>query len=299
MRVAVVVILIVLVLAGGLLVWRAQSGAADKTAPPAKQKLYMMVPQGVFLPFNKVLSKFEAAHPNVEVEMVIDTPEAMAQMVEENDRKPDIFISPGGHELEVLRQKGYIDPSTMVSFGSYKLAILVPKANPGNVKKIDDLLNPGVKTISISDPDLNAACYAARLSLQNAGLWDKLKPKVKVTGCCMSSFKWILDGRAQANVQFMGCPMDEKAAMAEESKVSIACEFPAGTYYTPRNAAGILKTCKERKLAEEFLAFLTSPEMVKLMLDNRLRDDAKLGTAVGPWGPAQETNPVKTAKAGT
>lgn len=289
MRRAIVVVLLVLVIAGGVAVWKV------RTAAP--RELYIMVPQGIYLPFTKVLAKFEETHPDVRVEMVVDTPEAMAQMVEENKRKPDIFISPGGHELEVLRKKGYIDPSTMVAFGSYRLAILVPKSNPGRVKKIEDLLNPGVKTISISDPDLNAACYAARQSLQNLGLWEKLKPKMKVTGCCMSSFKWILDGRAQANVQFKGCPMDEKAAMAEESKVSIACEFPEGTYYIPRNAAGILKTTKQRKLAEEFLSFLTSPEMVRLMLANRLRDDANLGPTVGRWGPEQEANPMQQAQA--
>ncbi len=299
MRVVVIVVLIALVVAGGFMVWRGQSarGTEEAVSPEASRELYVMVPQGIFLPFNKVLEKFGAAHPDVRVEMAIDTPEAMVQMVEENKRKPDIFISPGGHELEVLRERGYIDPSTMVAFGSYKLAILVPKDNPGKVSKIEDLLNPGVETISISDPDVNAACYAARQSLQNIGLWDKLQSKMKVTGCCMSSFKWILDGRAQANVQFLGCPMDEKAAMAETSRVSIACEFPEGTYYTPRNAAGILKTSKERELAEEFLQLLTSPEMVKLMLDNRLRDDAGLGPSVEPWGPEQEKSPVQTAEA--
>ncbi len=286
MRTAIVVILILLVLAGGALVWKTQ-------AARQQHKLYVMVPQGILYPFSKVLTEFAVAHPNVEIETCIDTPEAMAQMVQENKRKPDIFISPGGHELDFLRQKGYIDPSTMVSFGSYELAILVPKANPGKVSRLEDLLNPEVKVISISDPDLNASCYAARMSLQNMGLWDKLKPKLKVTGCCMSSFKWILDGRAQANIQFLGCPMDEKAALAEGSKVKIACGFPKGSYYTPRNACGILKTTKERKTAQQLLDFLTSPEMVKLMFENRLRDDAKLGAAVGRWGPEQEANPVK------
>ena len=286
MRRAIVVILILLVLAGGALVWKTH-------AAREKHNLYVMVPMGILFPLNKVLAEFELAHPNVTIEPYIDTPEAMAQMVQENKRKPDIFISPGGHELDFLRQQGYIDPSTMVAFGSYQLAILVPKGNPGKVSKLEDLLNPEVKVISISDPDLNAACYAARMSLQNLGLWDKLKPKLKVTGCCMSSFKWILDGRAQANIQFVGCPMDKKAAMAESSKVKIACEFPKGTYYTPRNAGGILKTTSERRVAQQFLDFLTSPEMVKLMFDNRLLDDAKLGTAVGRWGPEQEANPVK------
>jgi molybdate transport system substrate-binding protein len=222
----------------------------------------------------------------------------MAQAVQENKDKPDIFISPGGHEIEVLRQKGLVDAKTMVAFGSYELAILVPKANPGKVSKLEDLLNPEVKLISISDPELNAACYAARQSLQNMGLWEKLRPKMKVTGCCMSSFKWILDGKAEANVQFLGCPLDPKTAeTAEKQKVSIACGFPKDTFYVPRNVAGIVTTTKKRKMAEDFLKYLTSPETIKFMADNRMRNDQALPLTPGPWGPEQEQSPMGAREA--
>jgi molybdate transport system substrate-binding protein len=281
MRAVVILLLFVLVAVGGVFAWKAQQ----------KHTLYVMVPQGIFLPFNKVKDQFRREHPEVEFKLAIDTPEAMAQMVEENKSKPDIFISPGGHELEVLREKGYIDASTERAFGSYELAILVPKDNPGKVKTLRDLANPEVKLITISDPDLNAACYAARMSFQNIGLWGKIEKKMKVTGCCASSFKWIVDGKAEANIQFLGCPMDEKAAMTEQSKVSIVTTFPRDSYYVPRNVAGILKTSKERPLAEAFLKFLTSDSTIKMMLKNRLRNDQKLPDTAGPWGPEQEANP--------
>jgi molybdate transport system substrate-binding protein len=302
MRTAVVAVLALLVAVGAVLAWRshsgipAQAGALGPKAP--KETLYVAVPQGLFLPVSKVIEKYQAEHPNVEFPLLVDTPEAMAQAVEENKDKPDIFISPGGHEIEVLRQRGLVDGSTEVAFGSYDLAILVPKSNPGKVKKIEDLLNPEVKTISISDPDLNAACYAARQSLQNMGLWEKLKPKMKVTGCCMSSFKWILDGRAEANVQFLGCPLDPKTAeTAEKQKIAMACSFPHDTFYIPRNVAGIVTATKKRKLAEDFLAFLSSPETIQFMADNRMRNDRDLPNTPGPWGPEQEASPKGAERA--
>jgi len=288
MRTAVIVVLIVLVAIGGVFAYRAQR----------PETLYLMIPQGLFVPVSKVMDSFQAEHPKVEFQTTIDTPEAMVQMVEENEKKPDIFISPGGHEVEVLRIKGYIDPKTEVAFGSYELAVLVPKANPGRVAEVADLLNPEVKAISISDPDINAACHAARQSLQNLGLWEQLKPKMKVTGCCMSSFRWILDGRAQANIQFLGCPLDPKTAeMSDKTKVSIACAFPEETFYTPRNVVGILNTTRQRKLAEQFLAYLTSPETIEFMAQNRMRNDRKLPNMPGPWGPDQESNPAQAVKA--
>jgi len=293
MRAATIVVLVVLVAVAGVFAWR--SSAEQRVY---EGTLYLAVPQGLFLPVTKVMGKFEAMHPKVKFQTLVDTPEAMVQAVEENAEKPDIFISPGGHEIEVLREKGYIDPKTEVAFGSYDLAILVPKSNPGKVKALEDLLKPEVKVISISDPEINAACYAARQSLQNLGLWEKLKPKMKVTGCCMSSFRWILDGRAQANVQFLGCPLDPKTAeTAEKAKVLIACSFPKDTFYVPRNVAGILKTTKKRALAERFLSYLTSPETIEFMAKNRMRNDRNVPHQPGPWGPEQETSPPGARRA--
>jgi molybdate transport system substrate-binding protein len=294
MRSLVIVVLVALVAVGGVLAWRAQN--KQTPAPAEKQTLYMMVPQGLFVPVSKVMDEFQEQHPKVEFQLTIDTPEAMAQMVEENEKRPDIFISPGGHEIQVLNEKGYIDPATMVAFGSYGLAILVPQANPGKISKVEDLLNPEVKTISISDPDLNAACFAARQALQNMGLWDKLESKMEVTGCCMSSFRWILDGRAEANIQFLGCPIDPKTnEMSDQAKVKIACTFPKETFYVPRNVAGLLKGSKQRELAQQFVEHLTSPETIEFMAKNRLRNDAELPLTRGPWGSEQEANPLEGA----
>lgn len=297
MRAVLVVVLLILVLAGGVLAWRSNTGAPpEAAAPAAKESLYLAIPQGIYVPMARVMSEYERTHPNVEFQLTVDTPEAMVELVEENETKPDVFISPGGHEAEVLRERGYLDPSTMVAFGSYELAILVPKGNPGKIEKLEDLLNPEVKVISFSNPEVNAACYAARQSFRNLGLWERVEKKIQITGCCMESFKWILDGRAEANVQFLGCPIDPKTEdIASKSKVEIACTFPADSFYVPRNVAGILTTSKKRQLAEEFLGFMTSPDMVALMAENKMRNDQGLPLTPGPWGPEHELGPSRQA----
>jgi len=299
MRAAIVVVLIVLVVAGGVLAWRAQSSPGQSQTPAQvaeTERLYLAVPMGVFVAMNEAMTQFRETHPNVQFDTMVDTPETMVQAVEENERKPDIFISPGGHEATVLVDKGFIDPDTLVAFGSYEAVILVPRGNPGHVHEPADLLNPEVKLISFSPPDLTAASHAARQALQNMGLWDKLKPKVKVTGCCNESFQWIVDGRAEANVQFLGCPMDTKSVDLSTQKAEIACLFPTDTYYVPRTVAGILKTTKHRELAEEFLAFMTSPEMLQKMATLKLRNDQGLPLEPGRWGRSQEAGPAKVAQ---
>ncbi|UCC68441.1 MAG: substrate-binding domain-containing protein [Armatimonadota bacterium] len=287
MRTAVVVFLVILVAVGAVLVWRSPT-------EPLSGDLYVAVPMGLYVPYLQVVEKFQALHPDVEFSQMVDTPETMAAGVEENETKPDIFISPGGHEITVLVEKGFVDPDSLVAFGSYEVAVLVPAEDPGRVSKPEDLLNPDVKVISFSYPDLTAASHAARQALQNMGLWEELEPKIQYTGCCNESFQWIVDDRAEANVQFLGCPLDPKTAeMSEKTKVKIACTLPRDTYYVPRNVAGILNTTKNRKLAKTFLEFLTSPEMLEFMAGSKMRNDQNLPLVPGPWGPEQEASPMR------
>ncbi len=299
MRIAVVLALLVVVAIGAVLVWRAQTSApVGPIMAEDPERLYVAVPMGLYVPYLRVVAKFRESHPNVQCDWMMDTPETMAGAVQENDEKPDVFISPGGHETTVLVEQGFVDPDSLVAFGSYEVAILVPKGNPGNVHKPEDLLNPEVRVIAFSDPDLTAASHAARQALQNLGLWDKIEPKIEYTGCCNESFQWIVDRRAEANVQFLGCPLDPKTAeMSDKAKVEIACTVPRESCYVPRNVAGILTTSENRELAKEFLDFLTSPEMLKLMMENNMRNDQDLPLTAGPWGPRQEASPQRLVEA--
>ena len=301
MRAAVIAILVILVAVGGALAWRAQT--REPVAPVVDEtpgKLYIAVPMGLFVPYSQVVARFRVHRPNVEFMQMIDTPETMAGAVEENESKPDIFISPGGHETTVLVEKGLVDPDSLVAFGSYEVAILVPKDNPGEISSPEDLFNPEVKVISFSYPDLTAASHAARQALQNMGFWDELEDKIEYTGCCNESFQWIVDGRAEANVQFLGCPLDPKTAeMSDKTKVSIVCTLPRDAYYIPRNVAGIVVTSNNKELAQEFLDFLTSPEMLALMATTKMRNDQDLPLVPGPWGPEHEAGPVRAEVVGT
>ncbi len=296
MKTVILLALVILVVVGGVLAWRTQTAPAPTPLAAApKETLYLAVPMGAFVPVSQAMDTFTAEYPNVTFKTLVDTPEMMAKAVEENTDKPDIFISPGGHEATYLVEKGYIAPETMTAFGSYEVAILVPKGNPGKIREPADLLNREVKLISFSPPDLTAASHAARQSLQNLGIWDKIQSKVKVTGCCNESFQWVVDRRAEANVQFVGCPMDTKSVDLSKQKAEIACILPRDTYYTPRTVAGILKTSKHRQTAEQFIAFLTSPETLEAMSKIKLRNDQNLPLEPGPWGPSQEASPRKVA----
>ena len=298
MRVAVVVVLLILVVVGAVLAWqsRSRAPAGEVVAAPEVDEtpgsLTVAVPMGLYVPYKLAVKKFEETHPNVEFDQMVDTPETMAVAVEENDIKPDIFISPGGHETTVLVEKGLVDPDSLVAFGSYEVAILVPSGNPGAVAIPTDLLNAEVKVIAFSYPDITAASHAARQALQNMGLWDKLEDKIEFTGCCNESFQWIVDRRAEANVQFLGCPVDPNTAeLSDKAKVEIICTLPRDTYYVPRNVAGIVVTTENRELAEEFLDFLASPEILEMMAENNMRNDQELPLTPGPWGPEQEASP--------
>ena len=299
----------VVAIAGGVLVWRMPSGPPATPKAATKQSLYVHVPGGLYLPLTYAMNEFKRQHPGVEFQTMVDDPGNLVTAVLENQDRPDIFISPGGHELRYLADKGFVRRGSEIAFGSYVLAVVVPKGNPGRVNRLEDLLNPQVKKISLSDPDVNSVGYATRQALTRLGLWDRLGGKIKNTGCCMESYRWVSDyyapaangrrdKRAEASFSFKSCPMTpETAERVADAKVAIACEVPPDAYFLPRTVAGVFTTSKRPRLAREFLEFLTSPKTLALMASKRFPNERSLPLRPAPgWGAQQEEIPVAASR---
>jgi ABC-type molybdate transport system substrate-binding protein len=298
----VIIILLVLVVAGGALIINKRKAvdsqnkkllARNNANASDTKSLRIDIPQGIVQAVFAAMQQYRATHPDVKLTHWVETPEAMVDAIRSGKEKPDIFISPGGHEALVLAQEGYVDPNSLTAFGSYDLAVLVPKANPANIKKPEDLLSPKVKTISFSVLDLNSSSYAAKLAFEKMGIWEGIKNKAKECANCSDANVMICRGQAEANIQFNGCPVDlSDPKSLQHAKSAMGFTFPPSAVYAPRNVAGIMKNSSHQELAQEFVKFLTSPEMQQLMAKNRMRNDRKLPLQPGPWSPEQEKIPA-------
>ena len=129
--------------------------------------------------------------------------------------------------------------------------------------------------------------------------WDQF---VSMMFCQMggaNSLREICGGLATAMGKLVHLGMDEAPhrstlAYANEHR---PWQIYEDMFYSVLSRCQALAATKKRKLAEDFLAFLSSPETIQFMADNRMRNDRNLPNTPGPWGPEQEASPKGAERA--
>jgi ABC-type molybdate transport system substrate-binding protein len=272
-----VLLMMAILVVGGVAMVRV-ARAAD-----ARPELRVGVPLGLSDAVGAAVGEFRKSHPGAEVKLVPDTPEGMVRKLVKGELALDVFISPGGHEAVVLREKGLLEAKTMAAFGDYRLAILVPAANPGRVKGPGDLMRSAVKTVTMSDRELSSVSHAAEQALGRMKLWRQVAAKATFLPDCAASFKTAVEGKTEANLQFLGCPVDPSKSPEAGKKIAFAYTFSRDACDTPRNVAGVLVKSGQPRLAREFVAFLAAAKMQGLMVKKGMRHDAGVPLRPGAW----------------
>jgi len=255
-QVVVIVLLVAVVGMGALLV--ARRGGTDETAPaPASSRLVVYAPCGMSSPIAVATQRFRE-QSGLDVPVVFDNAIVLVRRIRAGER-PDVFISPGEVEMKALMGEGFIDPATVRDFGSLDLVVIAPKKTAG-LDAIADLTSPSVKTISLADPALNSVGYYGMKALQSAGLWESLKGKVLPREYPLEAVTMATEGRVDAGITYLTCPLDTAPDKADASEVRIVETFPRDSYPPIRLQVGIMKSSAKQDSAQAYIDFLCSPE---------------------------------------
>jgi molybdate transport system substrate-binding protein len=108
--------------------------------------------------FNTIGKQFQKLHPNVTVTFNYAGSQALATQI--NQGAPaDVFASANQTQMNVVVQGGEVDASSSKVFVHNLLVVIFPKNNPGNITKLQDLANPGLKIV-LADKSVPAGQYA-------------------------------------------------------------------------------------------------------------------------------------------
>ncbi|HRP64282.1 MAG TPA: substrate-binding domain-containing protein, partial [Phycisphaerales bacterium] len=89
----------------------------------------------------------------------------------------DIYFPGSSDYLELAKREGLIDPQTETIVAYLVPAINVPKGNPANIQRLEDLARPGVR-VAIARPDtVCVGLYAVEL-LEKTGLAERVRPNI-------------------------------------------------------------------------------------------------------------------------
>lgn len=80
----------------------------------------------------------------------------------ENGAYADVFVSANMNHMNALQAEGYMNNSSVSIFTKNKIALIVPKDNPGEVYNLTDLAKPGIKIV-IGTKDVPVGNYSRQV----------------------------------------------------------------------------------------------------------------------------------------
>jgi molybdate transport system substrate-binding protein len=280
----------------------AETMAANAEAATRKDPVTLeaYIPCGMTAPFHDAFEAFEAANPAVKVHAMYDNDSLELRLVRDEGKRPDLFVSPGGRELDVLAQKGLIDMGLSARIGSFKVVAVSRRDWKGTVSKPDDLLSDKVKRISLPDPANSSMGWHVRQGLTKLGLWDRIKAKVVSSDRIITAYQAVLHGDADVTFTYRGCPLPHSEVELKKSKARILFDLPLDSYEEPQVAVGVLNTTTHRPEAEGLVHFLSSEPVVKMMVTGHggsgLPDERGEVVALSPGeGGSAAAPPVQVA----
>lgn len=116
----------------------------------------------------KLASDFEKMYPGHHVVFNLDGTQALKTQVQ-NGAYADVFISASNTYTNELKSGGYFINETVKPLTTNYVIVILPATNPGNIKTLDDLANPGVKiALAAKDVPIGTATMAVLNNLANS-----------------------------------------------------------------------------------------------------------------------------------
>jgi len=195
--------------------------------------------------FRTIAKNFEAAHPGTKVEFNFAGSSTLARQIVEG-APADVFASADDENMKKVVDAGDV-AGVPKSFVRNRLAVIVPRGNPRDVKGLADLARPGM-TVSLAAPGVPVGRYAAEaFAKANTPVPDASREadvKAVVTRVSM--------GEADAGVVYVTdvtAGGDKVEAVPIEEAQNVVASYPIAQLKGAPNAAG----------AQDFIAYVLSP----------------------------------------
>jgi molybdate transport system substrate-binding protein len=174
----------------------------------------------------------------------------------------DMFFSADAEYPRKLADGGKIDRSSLRTYAVGHLVLWTPNSSQFDLQKLkmDVLLQPSVKKIAIANPEHAPYGRAAVAALEHFQLKGLVNDKLVFGENISQAAQFVQSGNAQA-----GLIAESLAVSPAMKSTGRFWEVPADSYPEIQQNAGVLTSSKQKQLAQAFLAFVTSPEGVRIL----------------------------------
>jgi molybdate transport system substrate-binding protein len=168
----------------------------------------------------------------------------------------DLFLSADISYPKKLIAAGLGVSDSLQIYGAGRLALWLPPDSPldPSAAGLKTLLDPRIQKIAIANPEHAPYGRAAVAALQNAGLYDQLKPKLVFGENISQAAEFVQSGSAQAGLIALSL------TLSPAMKNGKRWDIPPDRYPSMQQAVVLLKSSPNKQTALSFLAFLKSPQ---------------------------------------
>lgn len=234
-------------------------GSAAPVAAQDQPSLTVFAAASLTEPFSSLGKRFEAQHPGTTVRFSFAGSQQLVLQLGQG-AKADVFASADERWMQTAKDSGLVEGASVL-FARNGLVVIVPKANPADLKQLQDLARPGIKLVIAAD-----AVPVGRYTKQ---MLDRLSARqefgkdyaAKVLANAVSfeeNVKGVVAkvqlGEADAGVVYrsdaMGAPAAQVTTLEIPEDGNVIASYPIA----------VLKGAPSPELAKAFVALVTSPE---------------------------------------
>jgi molybdate transport system substrate-binding protein len=229
------------------------AGCGD-SAPSSSNQVELTVSAAASLTdsLSEIQTLYTGKHANITIRFNFASSGSLRQQIEQG-APVDLFLSADLANMQILTDKQFVEANQQAVIVKNELVVVVPKDSQTAVAKLENLAQPSVKTIAAGDPLTVPAGNYTKEALTKANIWNSIQSKLVLAKDVRQVLTYVETGNADAGFVYH---TDAKSS----KQVKVAFSLDPSTYSPIQYAAGIVKSTKHLKEAQDFYAFLQSKE---------------------------------------
>lgn len=169
--------------------------------------------------------------------------------------RADLFFSADPAWMDHVAAAGLVDADSRRAPLANRLAVVVPADSPLAIGSAADLARPGIRRLSLADPEAVPAGKYARAWLDARGIWRRVEARVIPALDVRAALAAVESGAADAGIVY-------RTDAAVSKRVRVALEVPESEGPPITYVLAALRDRPHLELARAAVAWLCGPEAV-------------------------------------
>ncbi len=172
----------------------------------------------------------------------------------------DMFFSANLDYPKQLEAAGLTEPGTLYQYATGKIVVWVANGSTLDLSSgLKVLLDPSIKKIAIANPQHAPYGKAAVAALQKESVYDQVKDKFVLGENISQTASFVASGSAEVGIVALSLALSSN--MKERGRY---VEVPVRDYPPIQQACVVMRSSKNKSVAEQFRKFIQSPSIREL-----------------------------------